>query len=140
MTWPHSSATSHRFAVLTEIEKKSLEQFLLAFPTETAPIVGFTRTVTAANAATEQLNADLQLLATQAELGRCLLVVSGVLADRQVVFTYDSGRGLFLPGRDDGKAVTLAQLLATLSQQPSVLSFMGIPAPREVPANQGSGQ
>jgi len=133
-------AISHRFAVLTEIEKRSLEQFLLAFPTETAPIVGFTRTVTAESAGNDQVNSDLQLLVTQAELGRCLLVVNGVLADRQVVFTYDSGRELFLPGGEDDKATTLSELLAALEQPNSVLSFMGIPAPREVPANQGSGQ
>ena len=66
--------------------------------------------------------------------------MNGVLADRQVVFTYDSGRELFLPGGEDDKATTLSELLAALEQPNSVLSFMGIPAPRDVPANQGSGQ
>ena len=82
-------AKSHRFDALTSTEKESLEQFLLAFPTETAPIVGFSLTVTSLNVSVAATNTDLQLLISQVDLGNCDLVVTGFAENQQVRFVYN---------------------------------------------------
>lgn len=120
-------AKSHRFDALTSTEKESLEQFLFAFPTETAPIVGFSRTVTSLNADTVASNSDLQLLIAQAELGKCDLVATGFLNNRQVEFVYDKANKTFLRNRDGDESRTLPQLKNMLAQPRSVLTFMGVP-------------
>jgi hypothetical protein len=86
---------SHRFNPLTADEKAALQHFLLAFPTESAPVIGFARTVTAANAKETPVVTDLQLLIAQAELEKCDLIVKGFLDDRQVGFVYDTAKKNF---------------------------------------------
>lgn len=120
-------AKSHRFDTLTQGEKESLQRFLFAFPTEIAPLVGFTRTVTSSNADTAQIQTDLQLLIAQAQLGKCDLIVTGFLDGRQAEFVYGPGMDTFSPNREGDKPMTLPMLLATLEQLRAVLSFMGAP-------------
>ena len=124
---PAFLSSSHRFNPLTADEKAALQRFLLAFPTETAPVVGFARTVTAANAKTIPVVTDLQLLTAQTELGKCDLIVKGFLDDRQVGFVYDSAKKNFLRDRVSLEPMNLSQLTAALGQTHSVLTFIGVP-------------
>lgn len=118
---------SHRFSGLTVKEKRALQRFLFAFPTETAPIVGFSRTVNAANAKTTPVVWDLQRLIVQAELGMCDLIVKGFLERRQVGFVFDTAKKNFSRDRASLAAMTLPQLIASLEQTDAVLTFSGVP-------------
>ncbi|MFP6610689.1 MAG: beta-propeller fold lactonase family protein [Pirellulales bacterium] len=120
-------AKSHRFGELSIREKESLQRFLLAFPTETAPIVGFTRTVRGANAASKRVRADLQLVMAQAEIGNCQLLVQGFVGNRRVSFTYEPAKKVFVPNRRPAAAREFAKLMESLKDPQSVLSFYGVP-------------
>ena len=121
-------AISHRFGKLTIQEKESLQRYLFAFPTETAPIVGFTRTVNAANAKTRIVKKDLELLIAQAELGKCDPIVQGVFGKRQVRFVYDTARKSFTRDTAGFEPMTRIQLTSALSQDNSVVTFLGVAA------------
>ncbi|MEE3219227.1 MAG: hypothetical protein VX257_03140, partial [Planctomycetota bacterium] len=120
-------AKSHRFGELSTREKESLQRFLLAFPTETAPVVGFTRTVRGANAASKRVRADLLLLMAQAEIGNCQLLVQGFVGDRRAGFTYEPAKKVFVPNRRPAAAREFANLMESLKDPQSVLSFYGVP-------------
>ena len=120
-------SSSHRFNPLTGEEKAALQRFLLAFPTETAPVVGFARTVTTWNAKVTPVVTDLHLLITQAELGKCDLVVKGFLDNRQAGFVYDPLKKVFTRDSARLEPMTLPQLTSALGQTNSVLTFIGVP-------------
>jgi len=124
---PAFLSSAHRFSPLTANEKTALERFLFAFPTETAPVVGFTRTVTAANAKATAVVTDLHLLVGQAELGRCDLVVKGLLDDRHVGFVYDAVKKSFARDSTGLAPLTMVQLTSALGQAGSVLTFVAVP-------------
>ena len=120
-------AKSHRFEALTAQEKTALQRFLFAFSTETAPIVGFTRTVNPTNVKSDQDQIDLNLLIAQAELGNCDLLVTGLIDRQQVSFIYDVTKKRFTPRSAESESRTLTQLLAGLDEPVSVLSFLALP-------------
>ena len=120
-------AKSHRFAELTTNEKQALQRFLLAFPTETAPIVGFARTIDSANARKTDATRDLALLIAQAKAGKCDLIVKGALKNRQVGFVFDTGKARFLPDSVRVKSRTLSQLMSAVQQKHGVLTFSAVP-------------
>ena len=124
---PAFLSSSHRFNPLTTDEKTALQRFLFAFPTKTAPVVGFARTATTANAKTTPVVTDLQLLIAQAELGKCDLIVKGFLDGRQVGFVYDPAKQNFLRDSVSLEPMNLPQLTAALGQSHSVLTFTGVP-------------
>ena len=118
-------STSSRFNAMAAAEKRALERFLLAFPTETAPAVGAQRTVTAKTLSS--LAAELLVLVAQAELGNCDLVVHGVLAAQNVAFVYDRTKRRFVPNTRRLGELDLVQLASQLGAGGSVLSFLGVP-------------
>jgi YVTN family beta-propeller protein len=120
-------AKSHRFEALTAQEKTALQRFLFSFPTETAPIVGFTRTVNASNVKLDQVQMDLNLLVAQAQNGRCDLVVTGLIDRQQVSLVYDVTQKNFTRRSAEPESRTLAQLIAGLDEPLSVLSFLALP-------------
>lgn len=120
-------AKSHRFEALTSQEKKALQRFLFAFPTETAPIVGFTRTIKASNVKSAKVQTDLALLIAQAQNGHCDLVVTGLIDRQQVSFIYDVTQKKFTRRSAKPESRTLTQLVAGLDEPLSVLSFLALP-------------
>jgi len=124
-------AESHRFDTLNQHERESLQRFLFSFPTETAPIVGFTRTVTAANATQNDTKSDLHLLVAQGKLRNCDLSVTGLLAGDQVRFAYDPSDDVFTRQDTGGATMTLGQLLTRVMEEPNAaLTFIGQPCRR----------
>lgn len=90
-------AQSHRFGKLTLREKESLQRYLFALPTEIAPIVGFTQTVTAANVKSAAVARDLKLLTTHTRLGNCDLIVKGFLENHQAGLSTTPRRRISFP-------------------------------------------
>jgi uncharacterized UPF0146 family protein len=86
---------SHRFQGITEQDKAPLERFLLSFPTETPPIVGFTRTIHISNRNEQSIQSDVALLIEQAQLGDCSLSVTGLLRGERIELVYDPASDLF---------------------------------------------
>ncbi|HEX7840249.1 MAG TPA: hypothetical protein VF469_22380, partial [Kofleriaceae bacterium] len=69
--------------------KRNLEQFMLAFDSNLAPIVG--QQVTLAAASPQAVSARIDLLMARAEAGDCDLVVKGRIAHDEVGFLYLGG-------------------------------------------------
>ncbi|MBC8356899.1 MAG: beta-propeller fold lactonase family protein [Planctomycetes bacterium] len=121
-------ADSHRFQGITEQDKAALESFLLSFPTETPPIVGFTRTVHAANLNEESIQSDVALLIEQAQLGNCSLSVTGLLRSKRIDMVYDRASGLFRDRVSGDDEVALEHIMAGIGDNQSFLSFVANPA------------
>lgn len=121
-------ADSHRFQGITEQDKAALESFLVSFPTETPPIVGFTRTVHAANRNEESVHSDLALLIEQAQLGNCSLSLTGLLRSKRIDMVYDLGSGLFRGSGSGDDEVALEQIMSRIDNRQSFLSFVAKPA------------
>jgi DNA-binding beta-propeller fold protein YncE len=95
-----------------ELQRRQLEAFVLAFPTNLAPIVGQQITLTAASPTA--VVSRVALLRQRADAGECELVAKTEISDVEVGFLY-IGSGLFASDRRARPPVTDAalQLLAT---------------------------
>jgi DNA-binding beta-propeller fold protein YncE len=98
-------------------ERRQLEAFLLAFPTNLAPIVGQQVTLSKASAAV--VGPRIDLLRARADAGECELIAKAWAGSRELGFVYQ-GNGLFASNR---KALpplqdTALRLLATRSGHP----------------------
>lgn len=113
---------------LSNADRNDLEQFVLAFDTTYAPIVGQQVTLTAANA--ESVGTRLDLLRARAttpfvlvdrpQARECDLVVRGTVAGEDRGFLYDPQSGLFQSDRDAEAPldeVTLRALAETAGQE-----------------------
>ncbi len=109
--------------------KRDMEQFMLAFDTNLAPIVGQQVTLTADNPAVA--GPRLQLLEARAEAGECELVAKGLLAQQEVGFLYLGG-GLFKSDRKAVPPITDAALRTLVVARNGVLTYTCTPL--------GSGQ
>jgi hypothetical protein len=100
-----------------ELQRRQLEAFLLASPTNLAPIVGQQITLTASSS--PAVVARVQLLRQRADAGECELVAKTEQSDVEVGFVY-VGSGLFKTDRRALPAIADAalQFLATHSGQP----------------------
>ena len=120
-------ADSHRFQGITEQDKAALESFLLSFSTETPPIVGFTRTVHAANRNADSIQSDVALMIEQAELGNCLLSVAGILKGERIEMVYDRTSGLFRDRISSQEDIGLERILSRIDTNESFVSFVANP-------------
>ncbi len=119
-------ADSHRFDGITEQDKKALESFLLSFPTETAPIVGLTRTVDNENQSDELILSDLKLMVNQADLGNCGILVTGLLRGDRIKLDYDKSSRAFRSQVENQRELDLEQLLSSINGG-SYISFVAYP-------------
>jgi len=120
-------ADSHRFQGITEQDKAALESFLLSFPTQTPAIVGFTRTVHAANRNQESMQSDIALLIEQAQLRNCSLSVTGVLQGERIELVYDRASGLFHDRASGNTGIGLEQFMSRIDNSESFVSFTANP-------------
>jgi hypothetical protein len=109
--------------------KRDMEQFMLAFDSNLAPIVGQQVTLTAHNQAASA--ARIHLLKDRAEAGECELVAKGRVARYEVGFLYVGG-GKFKSDRQAVPPVTDAALRAVVAVSDGVLTYTCTPL--------GSGQ
>jgi YVTN family beta-propeller protein len=100
-----------------EVQRRQIEAFLLAFPTNLAPIVGQQITLTAAS--TPAVGARVGLLRQRADAGDCELVAKAEILGVEVGFLY-VGAGLFKSDRHALPAVNdvALQFLATHGGHP----------------------
>ena len=120
-------ADSHRFQGITEQDKAALESFLLSFPTETPPIVGFTCTVHVSNRNEQSIQSDVALLREQAQLGNCLLSVTGLLRGERIELVYDPASGLFRDRLSGNDQIELKRLISRIDNSESFVSFVANP-------------
>ncbi|HEX5719368.1 MAG TPA: hypothetical protein VF179_24615, partial [Thermoanaerobaculia bacterium] len=92
-----------------DVQRRQLEAFLLAFPTNMAPAVGQQITLRASSSAA--VNSRVDLLRQRAEAGECDLVAKARILDGEAGFLY-VGSGLFARDRKDQPPITAAALRA----------------------------
>lgn len=117
-----------------ELERRQLEAFIFAFPTNLAPIVGQQMTLTATNAAIA--GPRLDLLLARADAGDCEVIVKGQQyygpgQPRELGFFY-LGNSRFLPDRVENPVLTDAALRQRAGSEGGELTYTCVPL--------GSGQ
>jgi hypothetical protein len=109
---------------LTDVQQRQLEQFLLAFDTNLAPVVGQQVTLAAANAAAAGPRVDL--LRARAAAGDCDLVVKGALAGEPRGWLQVKG-DLFVADRAAEAPLPDATLRAAASAAAEALTYTCVP-------------
>jgi hypothetical protein len=105
-------------------QRRQVEAFLLAFPTNHMAIVGQQITITEDDAASA--TARMNLLVARADAGDCDLIAKGDLGLRSRGFAYVGG-GQFLSDRAADGHVSLATLLAAVNRPRESLTFTCAP-------------
>jgi len=103
--------------------RRSIEQFLLAYDSNLAPIVGQQITLTADNAAVA--GARIDLLEQRAVAGECEVVVHARGRFREVGYLYQPTDGTFTPDRTGSGPLSDAELRALASE--TELTFTAVP-------------
>jgi YVTN family beta-propeller protein len=107
-----------------EVQRRQLEAFVLAFPTNFAPIVGQQITRTAASPSA--VDARIDLLRQRADAGECDLIAKTEIADVEVGFLY-TGSGKFRSDRRALPAITDATLRFLGSHAGRAITFTCVP-------------
>ena len=107
-----------------ELPKQQLEAFVLAFPTNFAPIVGQQITLTASSSAVVAARVDL--LRQRADAGECELVAKTELSGEEAGFVY-AGGGRFQPDRRARPAIRDANLRRIATQGHGAVTFTCVP-------------
>jgi len=90
-----------------EVQRQQLEAFVLAFPTNLAPVMGQQVTLTAASAAA--VGSRVGILRQRADAGECDLVAKTTIAGEEAGFLY-VGSGLFKSDRRGQPPIPAAEL------------------------------
>lgn len=121
---------SQQVFTLSATQRSQLEQYVLAFPTDLAPIVGQQLTVTTANAGRADVQARLALLIQRAQVTsprpECELVARGVLGGRSAGWVMNRSQR-FAPDLAGAPDVSLQELLAQASAAGTPLTFTCTP-------------
>jgi hypothetical protein len=110
--------------------KANLDAYMLSFDTGTAPAVGYSRTLTAANVQSGPAQSDWNLLQSQAGVGNIDLIANGTIQGQIYGLLYLPGTGVYQTDTAGVGPFTQAQL-STFIQNGDTLTIMGVP--------QGSG-
>ena len=127
--------TNPRAAFDTDQERREVEQFLLAFDTDLAPIVGQQMTLTATNAATAGPRIDLMIERAQTDFAivnepqatECDLIVKGTIDGKARGWLLDNRTGQFISDRDEELSLTDAALRSLASQDGQELTYTCVP-------------
>jgi YVTN family beta-propeller protein len=111
---------------LTPQDERDLLAFLLAFPGDEAPAVGHQVTIDAGSADDVAALTRVTGLLEQARLGRCDVVLHGVLGGKRRGYVYDAAAGAFVPDDAATPMASLAELRAAIAPG-DVLTFTGVP-------------
>ncbi|MBI3819857.1 MAG: beta-propeller fold lactonase family protein [Planctomycetes bacterium] len=111
--------------------QNDIASFCLCIDTNTAPAVGYSRTVNASNAASAGVTSDLATLIARAELGEIDLIAKGLSDGVIHGFLYVPLAQRFQSDQSSYGPFILADLIQK-AQSGSVITFMGVP--------KGSGQ
>jgi hypothetical protein len=127
--FPHNGPDGIPLGTEGEIQRRQLEQFLLAFPTGQAPIVGQQITLTAGSSAT--VGARVRLLLRRADAGDCDLVAKARISGDEAGFVY-LGADRFASDRRKQPPITAAALQAMATDFGRPVTYTCVPT--------GSGQ
>jgi YVTN family beta-propeller protein len=106
---------SHRFEELSAQDKKSLESFLLGFPTETPAIVGETITLSTEQANDASTLLTITALLEGADAAGCKVKLTGRLRGTVLQHTYIAEDNSFSTGDTKDLVLDLEELLEALS-------------------------
>jgi YVTN family beta-propeller protein len=108
------------------VRKNNIAAFLLCLDTGTAPAVGFTRTVNAANVADTAVASDWALLQSQAAASNIDLIVKGTVDGARRGLVYDPVSNSYLSDKTGVGPFTQADLQAKITAG-DTLSLTGVP-------------
>jgi DNA-binding beta-propeller fold protein YncE len=114
------------FKNYTATEKTDIAAYSLCFDTGTAPAVGYTRTLTAANVTGPSVQQDWTTLQSQAGIGNIDLIGRGTIKGQVHGLLYQPTPA---PGNyitDTGAVYTQAQLQSFITTNGDILSIMGV--------------
>jgi YVTN family beta-propeller protein len=107
-----------------ELQRRQLEAFMLAFPTDLAPIVG--QQITLAPSSSGAVVQRIALLRQRADAGECELVAKAQLSGGEAGFLY-AGAGLFNTDRRAAPPITDAALRAKATQLGRPVTYTCVP-------------
>ena len=107
-------------------EKTKLQNFVLAFPTGTKPLVGHGLDVTQANANSPAVLQRAALMRTRARLADCDLIATGQHGGRRTAFFYNAIFDRFDANRTGVGPFTLAQLRQEILAGRAELTLRGV--------------
>ena len=108
-----------------EVERRQIEAFLLAFPTNLAPVVGQQITLTASSSAAT--GSRVNLLRRRADAGECDLVAKTAIRNDEAGFLY-VGSGLFLSDRRGQRPITAAELQSQATSFGRPVTYTCVPS------------
>jgi len=126
-----SSTTEFPKIANNQTDKRNLEAYVLCFDTGTAPAVGYTRTLTAANVGSAAAQSDWNMLQGQASAGNIDLIAKGTLNGQVHGLLYNPAANNYQTDTTGLGPFTQTQLTSMI-QAGDTLTFMGVPP--------GSGQ
>jgi YVTN family beta-propeller protein len=107
-----------------EVQRRQIEAFMLAFPTDLAPIVGQQITLTASSSTA--VSARVDLLRERADAGDCDLIAKTEMHDGEAGFLY-VGAGRFRPDRRRASPITDAALRRIATRDGDPVTFTCVP-------------
>jgi YVTN family beta-propeller protein len=107
----------------TSQQKTDIISYLLCFDTGTAPAVGYTITLTAANVNGQKQQSDWATLQSQSAAANIDLIARGTIQGKVIGLLYQPGSMNYL---SDKKALYTQQQLQTFIEGGDTLSFMGV--------------
>jgi hypothetical protein len=107
-------------------QERNMFAFMMAFPTETPPCVGWQQTVTSANAGDSLVISIINGLVNRAEAGDCDIIARGVLGGVAKGFAYDAASNLMVPDSLLETPISPSALRASVAGA-DVVTFSGVP-------------
>ncbi|HEX5752970.1 MAG TPA: YncE family protein [Archangium sp.] len=107
--------------------RANLNAFLLNFPTGMAPAVGYSRTVSAANATSAAVTTDVALLESQAQAGKIDLIVKGKLNGVARGLFYNRLSRVYEQDAAGAPTLSWTQLQSLAASGQSQFTLMGVP-------------
>ncbi len=115
------------FLPVNAANRANLQEFVLAFPSDVAPVVGQQVTVTAANASQADVAARLSLLVSRAKITsprpECELVAKSVVGATTRGWVHSRASDTFVPDRKSEAAVSLSSLLSLAKTNSAPITF-----------------
>ena len=108
------------------VRKTNINAFLMCLDTGTAPAVGFTRTMTAANVAETSVTDDWAMLQSQAAASNIDLIAKGTIDGLSRGLVYDPVSNGYVSDKTDVGPFTQADLQAKIAGG-DIISFTGVP-------------
>ncbi|MBI3817291.1 MAG: YncE family protein [Planctomycetes bacterium] len=105
----------------------NLSAFFMCYDAGIAPIVGFSRTIAASNAASAPVVGDINLMMSQVAAGNCDLVAHGLVDGSARGFVFNTSGAQFISDTAGVGPFTFSQLQTKALSGNAILTFMAVP-------------